>query len=430
MKRRLFLKATTLAAASTYFSNSIIGQLAYAAGQSQFAPKLVVIRVNGAMDCIAGLNPWVGARPPASDLFIPYEPNEVLQNILGTQIHLAPAAQSLAEFAASMAIVNGIWMGVDDFGHPTAMQYMTSGHTQEKAPHLSAIIANQRSDKKDFLLINGSVEKRDLKIRLQQSINLYNGLKVDASGISKMLEVYKSRNQHLANFLALSKDTDLSARFNSVYEQIKSKESKPTSQEGSIDDEVAVAALASGLSSVVQLDWENRGNLDSHIRYIDDHQAQVKIRFDRLAVFLKNLKKFGIFEKTLVVVITEFSRTPALNGNLGKDHNYLDSSALFIGYGINGGRVVGSHRVFGAESDKDMSQISGDFIDYGSNGRDGTGEIFRTNEKPQNAESAIIPDTVDLIRPSNVVATAAEIILPGSSKLLGEKALVLPKIIK
>jgi uncharacterized protein (DUF1501 family) len=40
------------------------------------------------------------------------------------------------------------------------------------------------------------------------------------------------------------------------------------------------------------------------------------------------------------VVISEFARTPALNGARGKDHNPMTNSVLFAGHGIQKGKTV------------------------------------------------------------------------------------------
>ena len=45
----------------------------------------------------------------------------------------------------------------------------------------------------------------------------------------------------------------------------------------------------------------------------------------------------GMLEETLVVLATEFGRTPKVNGNEGRDHYPKAFSALLAGGGVNGG---------------------------------------------------------------------------------------------
>lgn len=64
-----------------------------------------------------------------------------------------------------------------------------------------------------------------------------------------------------------------------------------------------------------------------------------------LANLIDDLKAEGLFEKTLIVVGTEFGRTPKINANGGRDHHPRVFSTMFAGGGISGGQAYG-------ESDK------------------------------------------------------------------------------
>ncbi len=61
-----------------------------------------------------------------------------------------------------------------------------------------------------------------------------------------------------------------------------------------------------------------------------------------LAALIDDLKAEGLFEKTLIVLGTEFGRTPIINANGGRDHHPRVFSTLFAGGGIVGGQVYGS----------------------------------------------------------------------------------------
>jgi hypothetical protein len=64
-----------------------------------------------------------------------------------------------------------------------------------------------------------------------------------------------------------------------------------------------------------------------------------------LASLIDDLKAEGLFEKTLIVLGTEFGRTPRINANGGRDHHPRVFSTMFAGGGISGGQAYG-------ESDK------------------------------------------------------------------------------
>ena len=56
---------------------------------------------------------------------------------------------------------------------------------------------------------------------------------------------------------------------------------------------------------------------------------------------IEDLKTRGLLESTLIVWMGEFGRTPAINGNGGRDHWPKTWSATLAGAGIRGGQVVG-----------------------------------------------------------------------------------------
>jgi uncharacterized protein (DUF1501 family) len=50
----------------------------------------------------------------------------------------------------------------------------------------------------------------------------------------------------------------------------------------------------------------------------------------------------GLLEKTLLVVMGEFGRTPKINKDVGRDHWGSAASLLFAGAGVKGGQVIGA----------------------------------------------------------------------------------------
>jgi len=60
------------------------------------------------------------------------------------------------------------------------------------------------------------------------------------------------------------------------------------------------------------------------------------------AALLADLKKRGMLEKTLVVIMGEFGRTPRINPRGGRDHYPRAFSVALAGAGVRGGQVVGS----------------------------------------------------------------------------------------
>jgi hypothetical protein len=72
-----------------------------------------------------------------------------------------------------------------------------------------------------------------------------------------------------------------------------------------------------------------------------------------VATLIDDLKAEGKFEETLIVLTTEFGRSPMVNANAGRDHHSLCFSGLLAGGGIRGGQV------YGKSDDKGHAPVEG-----------------------------------------------------------------------
>ena len=61
--------------------------------------------------------------------------------------------------------------------------------------------------------------------------------------------------------------------------------------------------------------------------------------FDAL---MSDLEQRGLLDETLVVMMSDFGRTPRVNGNAGRDHWTDCYTVLFAGAGIRGGTICGA----------------------------------------------------------------------------------------
>jgi hypothetical protein len=94
------------------------------------------------------------------------------------------------------------------------------------------------------------------------------------------------------------------------------------------------------------------GNLwDNHNAPVQNHPKIVEIvkypwhlaGVDRAcAALLDDLHQRGLLERTLVVFLTEFGRTPRINREGGRDHWGAAGSLFFAGGGVRGGQVIGA----------------------------------------------------------------------------------------
>jgi len=73
------------------------------------------------------------------------------------------------------------------------------------------------------------------------------------------------------------------------------------------------------------------------------------------------LAEKGLLERTLVVAMGEFGRTPKINVNTGRDHYPRASWSLFAGGGVQPGQLVGGTDA-GGEAPDDDTDITPDDI--------------------------------------------------------------------
>jgi len=81
--------------------------------------------------------------------------------------------------------------------------------------------------------------------------------------------------------------------------------------------------------------WDQHGNLKA------GHEANAHAVDQPIAGLLKDLKRRGLLDQTLVVWTGEFGRTPFAQGTDGRDHNPSAFSMWMAGGGVRGGIVHG-----------------------------------------------------------------------------------------
>ena len=96
-------------------------------------------------------------------------------------------------------------------------------------------------------------------------------------------------------------------------------------------------------------------NYDTHHENFDFHIEQLG-EFDRpFAALLDDLAERGMLESTLVVVMSEFGRTPRINERYGRDHWSKAWSVALAGCGVKAGAVVGKTNANGtAVTDREV----------------------------------------------------------------------------
>jgi hypothetical protein len=94
--------------------------------------------------------------------------------------------------------------------------------------------------------------------------------------------------------------------------------------------------------------WDNHQDIFNQLRY------GALGTFDQgYGAFIGDLAQRGLLDRTLVVVMGEFGRTPIINRDAGRDHYPRAFSMLLAGGGVKGGTVVGASDAKGMEPASD-----------------------------------------------------------------------------
>ena len=102
--------------------------------------------------------------------------------------------------------------------------------------------------------------------------------------------------------------------------------------------EIALASFKAGVCVSANL---SIGQFDSHANNDRDQMKLIPEFLAGIAYFIRRAEELKIRDKLVVIVQSEMGRTPTYNGGQGKDH-WSIGSAMFIGPGIKGDRVIGA----------------------------------------------------------------------------------------
>jgi hypothetical protein len=102
--------------------------------------------------------------------------------------------------------------------------------------------------------------------------------------------------------------------------------------------------IEKGVRFVCPVSGGGPGNMqwDAHEDLEENHLRKAAETDQPMAALLKDLKRRGLLDSTLVVIGGEFGRSPESQGSKGRDHHNLGFTMLMAGGGIKGGITFGA----------------------------------------------------------------------------------------
>jgi len=101
--------------------------------------------------------------------------------------------------------------------------------------------------------------------------------------------------------------------------------------------QLAIAAYKAGIAVSANL---SVGGFDTHGNHDDRQFPRLRELLEGVDFLLEEAERQDVADKVVVMVASDFGRTPSYNAQNGKDH-WSITSAMLIGEGIRGDRVVG-----------------------------------------------------------------------------------------
>ncbi len=193
-----------------------------------------------------------------------------------------------------------------------------------------------------------------------QDLNLAGG--VDFDRFKRRREALEQVNQYFAD----RQSSDSVVAMDSFYDRAYSLISSDKAREAfNIDAEDAGLRDKYGRNEAGQRLLLSRRLVEAGVRFVTmtysgwDHHAQITQNFrnnmpaldQALAALLEDLDSRGLLERTLVMVSSEFGRTPKINPDAGRDHWPKVFSVMLAGGGIKRGLIHGASDSTATEPD-------------------------------------------------------------------------------
>ena len=352
-----------------------LGLPALAAGSGN--KKLVVVLASGGWDVTFGLDPKLASNFVEGPEFYsnPDLPDDIESVRTYSSIPVAynpvkrrKVTAFFEDFSDRALVINGIWMGV--LSHEGALARILTGAKTRDRGDLCAIAGHDAAKGLgyvdlaglgmfgEFAATSGRVgRRRQIKALLDPGTDF-----VAPEDIGYRYPIYRP-GARLADPLA-EWSAARAERFRAERSQLLGVDAAVDDYIGSLSNSAALRA--SGASLMDDIPWggspsfagdvqfavqllakdvcrsvllSTRQQWDTHADNSAQHNSW-NTTFGGLSQLVTQLEAAGLYEDTLVMVVSEMTRTPLMNMHEGKDH-WPHTSAMLFGGPIRGGRVIG-----------------------------------------------------------------------------------------
>ncbi len=369
--RRSFLTVGTLSLFGRFsFADALALQAAAPAGTGKPRPEelsIILLWLAGGLSQFESWDPKTEADQKYRGKF-----STIPTNVPGIQIgdHLPRSARQADKYTIIRS------MTAKDAVHESAQAFMLSGHAPLATLHFpsyGSVIAKEldpRNELPPYILTGGAANKweqaaflgpkydpfmagdpnaKDYRVR-----DLDLPLGVDWARMGRRNSLLKLADEQFRRFDTVGAIDAMNTHQQTALTLIRSERAKKafdlSSEPEKLRDKYGRTSLGQGcllarrlVESGVRLVSVRSGGWDHHFDLFEDLSGKKLPELDdAFATLLEDLHERGMLESTLVIVGTEFGRTPEINVNDGRDHWPNAFSLVLGGGGVEGGRVIGA----------------------------------------------------------------------------------------
>lgn len=329
--------------------------------------KLVWINLSGGWDLLESIDPKQSSTSGV-DMVYAWDQANALQGA-SSDVRVGRWMPGLASIGDDVTLIRGLAMGTTS--HDAGSTYMDtcilSNNGRVNAASIPAIVASESGATIPIIqLAGGSTPLLDrgllkpVSLVRAENLDLYRSMYPTEDALIsqriKMLDYLKSSVTRVQSRTGVN---DRLTALESAEEKIRGQivdnigsklgltdeDTQPfTSAAGSTGNSGNLQSFALALklikNDLVTCVNVGMGGFDTHANQ-DRILEPILTSFDRnLKVFVNELRAAGKLDTTLIVLFSDFGRTPKVNANRGRDH-WPVGGAVMIGGGLKGGRAIG-----------------------------------------------------------------------------------------
>lgn len=358
MNRRDFLKLSS-AAGLCIGGSALLGR-AWADGETTpgnpvgyAGPLLVMVQATGGWDPTLLCDP----KPTTNNSY-----TEAGVKMAGS-IAYAPIGTDADAFFGDhhdkMTVINGVDVATNN--HESGRRNMASGRLGSGYPNLAALVAGVKSPESPmaFLTFGGYERTQGVVAPVRDGnanrlAELAYPERIDAANVDSATYhseaahgiIASAREERAAQMFAAqelpryqsSLDTLMTARTGADdLKLLQEVLPEPNANNDFRKCQLIIAAYKAGIGVAANLAM---GGFDTHSSHDTDHKARMNTLLRMVSFLWAEAARQGVEDKLVVLMSSDFGRSPGYNGNAGKDH-WSVSSMIAMGNGIPGDRVVG-----------------------------------------------------------------------------------------